>query len=67
MTFINERTHKHNAIFHEALNNNIKGTLPGNVMELNIPSYVLSDHFTVAITRNCNHNIIIIFTASSIA
>jgi len=25
MTFINERTHKHNAIFHEALNKNIKG------------------------------------------
>ena len=26
MTFINERTHKHNAIFHEALNKNINGT-----------------------------------------
>ena len=26
MTFINKRTHEHNAIFHEAFNKNIKGT-----------------------------------------
>ena len=26
MKFINERTHQHNTIFHEALNKNIKGT-----------------------------------------
>ena len=26
MTFINERTHQHNAIFREALNKKIKGT-----------------------------------------
>ena len=27
-------------------------------MELNISSYVLSDHFPVAITRKCNHSIV---------
>jgi len=31
--------------------------IPGNIIELNIPSYALSDHFPVAITRKCHHNI----------
>ena len=31
--------------------------IPGNIIELNIPSYALSDHFQVAITRKCNHTI----------
>jgi len=32
--------------------------MPGCINELNIPPYALSDHFPVAITRKCNHNIV---------
>ena len=31
--------------------------IPGNIIELTIHSYTLRDHFPVAITRTCNHNI----------
>ena len=31
---------------------------PENIIELNIPTYALSDHFPVAITRKCNHNMV---------
>ena len=31
--------------------------IPGNIIEINIPSYALSDHCPVAITTKCNHNI----------
>ena len=31
--------------------------IPGIIIGINIPSYALSDHFPVAITRKCNHNI----------
>jgi len=30
--------------------------IPGNIIEINIPSYALSDHFPVAIARKCNHD-----------
>jgi len=33
--------------------------IPGNIIEINIPTYALSDHFPVAITRKNYHNIII--------
>ena len=32
--------------------------IPGNIIEINIPTYALSDHFPVAITRKCNHDIV---------
>ena len=31
---------------------------PENITEINIPSYALSDHFPVAITRKCSHNMV---------
>ena len=31
--------------------------IPGTIIEINIPYCALVDHFPVAITRKCNHNI----------
>jgi len=35
---------------------------PQNITEINIPSYALSDHFPVAITRKCSHNMVKAFS-----